>query len=138
MIGEAYTLTPKEKDIIEENKSVFEDMGFDIELLSGNSVMVNGVPDFIKKESTKNIFFGILQDMQNQKTETSTTLEEVRNRIFAYTACRSAVKFGDKLSIFEINKLLHDAALDYSATCPHGRPVVWEMDLEEMKKKYER
>jgi DNA mismatch repair ATPase MutL len=37
-----------------------------------------------------------------------------------------------------MNKLLNDASLDYSATCPHGRPVVFEISLDEMKDKYER
>jgi DNA mismatch repair ATPase MutL len=37
-----------------------------------------------------------------------------------------------------MNKLLLDASLDYSATCPHGRPVVFEISLDEMKGKYER
>jgi hypothetical protein len=37
-----------------------------------------------------------------------------------------------------MNKLLCDAVTDYSATCPHGRPVVFDIDLEELKNKYER
>jgi DNA mismatch repair ATPase MutL len=37
-----------------------------------------------------------------------------------------------------MNKLLNDAVLDYSATCPHGRPVVYDIDFEELKNKYER
>jgi len=37
-----------------------------------------------------------------------------------------------------MNKLLNDAVLDYSNTCPHGRPVAFEINLEELKKKYER
>jgi DNA mismatch repair ATPase MutL len=49
----------------------------------------------------------------------SKTLEEVKNRIIAYTACRSAIKFGNKLSLFEINKLLNDSIETYSSTCPH-------------------
>ena len=64
--------------------------------------------------------------------------QEVKNKIFAYTACRSAIKFWNKLSLFEINKLLNDAVLDYSATCPHWRPVIFEIDLEDLKGKYER
>jgi DNA mismatch repair protein MutL len=62
----------------------------------------------------------------------------VKNKIFAYTSCRSAIKFGNKLNLFEMNKLLNDAVENYSSTCPHGRPVVFEVSLEELKKKYER
>jgi DNA mismatch repair ATPase MutL len=37
-----------------------------------------------------------------------------------------------------MNKLLNDSVLDYSATCPHGRPVVYNINLDELKDKYER
>jgi DNA mismatch repair ATPase MutL len=79
----------------------------------------------------------IIQDLENWTTKIK-TLEEIRNKILAYTACRRAIKFWNKLSIFEMNKLLNDAVLDYSRTCPHGRPVAFEINLEELKKKYER
>jgi DNA mismatch repair protein MutL len=68
----------------------------------------------------------------------SKALDEVRHKIWAYAACRSAVKFWDPLSIFEMHALLRDASLDYSATCPHGRPVVYDINLDELQKKYER
>jgi len=37
-----------------------------------------------------------------------------------------------------MNKLLNDSVTDYSATCPHGRPVVFDINLNELKDKYER
>jgi DNA mismatch repair protein MutL len=66
------------------------------------------------------------------------TLDEVKNKVRAYTACRSAIKFGHKLNIFEMQALLKDAVLDYSATCPHGRPVAFEIDLQDLKGKFDR
>jgi len=84
------------------------------------------------------MFLAILDDIWEHKFSKSKTLQEVKNKIFAYTACRSAIKFWNKLSLFEINKLLNDAVLDYSATCPHWRPVIFEIDLEDLKGKYKR
>ncbi|RAL57923.1 hypothetical protein BLD25_01040 [Candidatus Gracilibacteria bacterium GN02-872] len=138
LIGENITLGINEFAILEENIETFKEMGFDIEFLAGNNIIINGIPDFIKKENIKNMFLAILDDIGEHKFSKSKTLQEVKNKIFAYTACRSAIKFGNKLSLFEINKLLNDAVLDYSATCPHGRPVIFEIDLEDLKGKYER
>lgn len=138
LIAESLSLTPKDIDIATSHQDVFKDMWFDMEILSGNGVMISGVPDFIKKEDIRSIFLWIIEDIRNASFGKSTTLEEIRNKIFAYSACRSAIKFGNKLSLFEMHHLLCDAALDYSATCPHGRPVVWEMTLDELQKKYER
>jgi hypothetical protein len=37
-----------------------------------------------------------------------------------------------------MNKLLNDAIDGYSSTCPHGRPVIFEISLQDLKDKYER
>lgn len=138
LIWENIILNPNEMDILEENIDIFKEMWFDLEILAWNSVLVNWIPDFIKKENIKDIFLWILDDIWEHKFNKSKTLQEVKNRVFAYAACRWSIKFWNKLSLFEINKLLNDAVLDYSATCPHWRPVIFEIDLEELKGKYER
>jgi len=97
--------------------------------------MVYSIPDFLKKENIEQSLQKILSDIS---VVGSKSLDEIRHKIWAYTACRSAIKFGDPLSMPEMQQLLIDASLDYSATCPHGRPVVWEMSLDELQKKYER
>ena len=138
LIWESFQLTPKELAILEENREILIDIWFDIETMSGGIIMLNGIPDFIKKEDLESTFLWILEDIWENPHVKSKTLQEVRNTLFAYTSCRAAIKFGHKLSLFEMNKLLHDAALDYSATCPHGRPVIYEINLEDLKNKYER
>lgn len=138
LIWENISLKPNEMDIFEENIETFREMWFDLEILAGNNIMINWIPDFIKKENIKNIFLWILEDIWEHNFNKSKTLEEVKNKIFAYTACRSAIKFWNKLSIFEMNKLLNDSILDYSATCPHWRPVIFEINLNDLKDKYER
>lgn len=128
-------LISSEKEVLETYAASFANMGFDIDILSGGNIIINGVPDFIGKQNIEKIFQNILSDVSDLG---SLGLEEVQHKIWAFTACRSAVKFWDPLSIFEIHQLLYDASLDYSATCPHGRPVVYDIDLQELQKKYER
>ena len=112
--------------------------GDELEILSNGILLINAIPDFIKKERISNIVEWIIVDIWELWNKKSLTLEEVKNKIFAYTACRSAIKFGHKLSLFGMNKLLNDSILDYSATCPHWRPVVYDIDLLELQGKYER
>ena len=137
LISENISLTTKEKELVIDNQNTFIDIWFDFEFMSWTSLILNSIPDFINKQNAKDVFLSIIQDLENWSSKIK-TLEEIRNKILAYTACRRAIKFGNKLSIFEINKLLNDAVLEYSRTCPHGRPVAFDIDLEELKKKYER
>nr|MDD3720162.1 DNA mismatch repair endonuclease MutL [Candidatus Gracilibacteria bacterium] len=138
LVQESLNLTAKELSILESYKEVFFDMGFEFEVLSGLTLLLSSIPNFIKKENIKNIFLGIINDIGEFNTGKSVNLDEVKNKIWAYTACRSAIKFGNKLNLFEMNKLLNDSVLTYSSTCPHGRPVIFEIDLQDLKKKYER
>ncbi len=138
LIWESLNLMPKEANILQDNLDTFEKMWFDFEIMGWNIVIINWIPDFIKKENLNNIFTWILQDIWEYNFTKSKTLSEVQNKIYAYTACRSAIKFGNKLNLFEMNKLLNDSVEDYSATCPHWRPVVFDINLEELKNKYER
>ena len=138
LIWESIQLIPKELNILENNSITFKSMWFDYELMSGWIVIINGIPNFIKKENIKWIFEWIINDIWEYSFNKSKTLDEVKNKIFAYTACRSAIKFWHKLNLFEMNKLLNDSILDYSLTCPHWRPVLFEIWLDELKWKYDR
>lgn len=138
LLPENIKLTPDESILLEEKKEIFEEMGFEIEFLSSGIISIISIPDFIKKENVANIMLGIIKDISLGNTLTSKTLEEVKNKIYAYTACRSAIKFWNKLNLFEMNKLLNDAIEWFSSTCPHGRPVIFEISLNELKDKYER
>ena len=138
LLWESLSLTPNDINILEQNKETIEHMWFEFEILSHGMVTIHAIPDFIKKEEIGEIFSGIISDIGQENFWKSQTLEEVRNKIFAFAACRWSIKFGNKLSLFEMNKLLHDTVLDYSATCPHGRPVVYEIKLQDLQNKYER
>lgn len=138
LIWESISVMPKEINILQDNIDTFCKMWFDFEIMPNNIVIINWIPDFIKKENLKNILLWILEDLWTWNFNKSKTLEEVQNKIYAYTACRSAIKFWHKLNLFEMNKLLCDSIIEYSSTCPHWRPVVFEINLEELKNKYER
>lgn len=138
LIQENITLNWKEKAILEEYKDIFIEMWFDFEILWNNLILVNAIPEFIKKENIKDIFLWIINDIDEFNSNKSMKLEEIKNKIFAYSACRSAIKFGNKLNLFEMNKLLNDSQIVYSSTCPHWRPSIFEISLEELKKKYDR
>ena len=128
-------LTVWEKEVLENFGTNFVSMGFEVEILSHNTAIIQAIPDFVNTQNIEKIFREILWDISELGSK---WLDEVRHKIWAFAACRSAIKFGDPLTIFEMNALLKDASVEYSATCPHGRPVVYDIDLEQLQKKYER
>jgi len=131
-------LSTKEFEIITDYKEIFYDMWFEYDVLSNWNISIISIPDFVKKENIKELFSLIIWDLLSWNTIKSNSLQEVKNKIFAYTSCRSAIKFWHKLELFEMNKLLNDASLDYSLTCPHWRPVIYEILLHDLKTKFDR
>lgn len=135
LVGESFQLSNTEEESIEEYREHLENMWFEFELLPHATLSVYGIPDYIKKNNLQKVIKDILGDIS---VEGSKSLSDVRERLWAYTACRSAIKFWDPLSLFEMHALLHDASIEYSSTCPHGRPVVYDITLDELLGKYER
>lgn len=138
LVPQNIQLTPTEFDTLQNHQEIFWELGFEFEILSHRMISLSSIPSFTKKQDIQEIFTGILWDIQHGNIDNFKTLQEVKNKIFAYTACRSAIKFGNKLNLFEMNKLLNESFDTYSSTCPHGRPVIYEISLDELKNKYER
>ena len=66
-------------------------------------------------------------------------VEEALNDILERTACHSAIRAGDQLSIDKMQALLeHLETLDISFYCPHGRPIWVEISAHELEKRFKR
>jgi DNA mismatch repair protein MutL len=58
----------------------------------------------------------------------------------ATMACHGAIRAGDPLSVEEGAALLRslDEASDFAGHCPHGRPIVYSIPLDELERKLGR
>lgn len=137
LLPQTIALSSKEVSFLEEFAGLFHRLWFEWEALP-SGILVSALPDFVKKEELSSLISWIISDVASHQSAKSRTLEEIQNKIYAYAACRSAIKFWQKLSQLEMEQLLVDAELGYSSTCPHGRPVIYELGLDDFKGKFER
>lgn len=119
-----------------ENEEVFKKAGFNIEDFGNNTISIREVPMFLGKPNLKNLFYEILNNLKKMGSgETS----EVKYDKIASLACKAAVKANDKLSILEMEKLIEDLRYsDDPFTCPHGRPTIIKITLNELEKRFKR
>ncbi|MEK7672755.1 MAG: DNA mismatch repair endonuclease MutL, partial [Patescibacteria group bacterium] len=130
-------LSAQEIGMIEENKETFEKLGFEIEPFGGNTFVIHGVPTFLVKEDLNQVIKGVLDDIANNKTPTG--MQGKIEEILTYMSCRSAIKFGQKLSLDEMQGLLQQMqTLKRPYTCPHGRPTMIHLTLDELAKMFGR
>ena len=65
--------------------------------------------------------------------------QELRERLATRIACLGALKAGDPIPLERAQVLLDDLAQAWSpATCPHGRPALISISLEELARRFGR
>ncbi|MBN2693059.1 DNA mismatch repair endonuclease MutL [bacterium] len=123
--------------IFEEYNSVFEEMGFVITVFGDKTLKVERVPSiFINSKITK-LILEIIEELQT--TGFTSRYEERLREIFSRIACHSVVRGGDLMNNYEIYSLLNKMdEIDFSAHCPHGRPVYFKIHISEIEKKFHR
>jgi DNA mismatch repair protein MutL len=129
-------LSHEEKSIAEENKEIFQKLGWEIDELSSNSYQISALPEILKIEKIEESFHDILSQLKEEKTVDMTQRELA---LLKYEACRGAVMFGDPLTFEEMKSLLNQWLLvENNAACEHGRPAAAQLSLEQMRSFFKR
>jgi len=123
-------LSLSELEVFRSAQATFEKLGFHLEPFGGKSVLVRGYPQGLRNWDEGNLVRQIFDDILTHRFPG----ESHADRIIASFACRSAVKAGQKLSIPEM-KMLADQlfAVPNPYSCPHGRPTIQRISLEEIE-----
>ena len=104
-----------------------------LKIFGDNTISIREVPMFLGKPDVKFLFYEILDNLK--KLGSGETTEVKYNKI-ASLACKAAVKANDKLSMMEMEKLMEDLRyIEDPFTCPHGRPTIIKITLNELEKK---
>jgi len=123
-------------EILTELDLMITKLGFKLKYLPKNYLMIEGVPDDIKSGSEEKILREFILEYVNNQNEKH--LEEKDNIAKSYS-CKAAIKAGDKLSEKEMRLLidqLFSTTMPY--VCPHGRPIVIKISLEEFDRRFGR
>ncbi len=132
----AVNVTAAEADIIESNRELLENFGFDIEPFGANAYALRAVPYILKEPSGAAFFTEIIDMLREQPVSTP---YETRLDALATMSCKAAVKGHDKLGYSEAKELIESLLkLENPFSCPHGRPTIIEMSKYELEKKFKR
>jgi DNA mismatch repair protein MutL len=122
-------------NLISGNMEIFQKIGFSIKTFSGNDIVIDEIPAELEDWDGGEVFIDIMKQLQEELEET----EDFRDGISKSVACKAAIKAGKRLSKKEMLKLINDLfACKVPYFCPHGRPLIIKMTLEEFEKKFKR
>jgi len=123
-------------EILKELDLMVTKIGFKLKYLPKSYILIEGVPDDIKNGSEEKILREFISEYVNNQTEKQ--LEEKDNIAKSYS-CKAAIKAGDKLSEKEMRLLIDQLfATSMPYVCPHGRPIVIKISLEEFDRRFGR
>ncbi len=129
-------LDPASFRILKEIQLFLSKLGFALKYFSKNTVVIEGVPEDVKRGSEERVLLEIINEFVANQREKK--LEESDNIAKSYS-CRTAIKAGDSLSEKEMRLLIDQlfaTAMPY--VCPHGRPIVIKISLEEFDRRFGR
>ncbi len=124
--------------ILEEKKEVFQKIGIDIEPFGDNIFQITSICELYDEEKIKDTIFELLEEMvQGDLFEKENYFESLLS--IATKACKKSIKAGDKLDPLERIYLIQGfKSLTPPYTCPHGRPILIELTIQQMEKSFRR
>ena len=137
LIPEPVELNHSEFYIIITIKERLERLGFVIEEFGQNTVIVRAYPQILKNidcnEFIRNLLSEIDESICNER------VDDCMDKLARITACKGAVKMGQKLKEEEVAELLGKRdKMVFSNNCPHGRPTTILMSYNELEKHFKR
>jgi DNA mismatch repair protein MutL len=122
--------------LVKELLPHLEKLGFSVKLFGKNTVVIEGIPADVRVGNESAILQDVLGEFkQNENTEQM----DARDNIAKSFACKAAIKAGDKLNTTEMISLIDQLfATQMPYVCPHGRPVVVKLSIEELDKRFGR
>ncbi len=126
-------LSPDEYDVFEQVQPLLSELGLEAKSFGGRTVVVDGVPagSYFGKEEVRELFAEIVRVSSNKAT--------IGDELLKLIACKGAIKAGQRLKVEEMRALINRLfACKEPYFCPHGRPVIIKVSLEDLERRFGR
>jgi DNA mismatch repair protein MutL len=111
-------------------------IGFDMRLFGKNTIVIDGIPADVRIGKEKKILQEVLDEFKNNE---HSGVKDIRDNLAKSFACKAAIKAGDRLNLTEMVVLIEHLFLSKMPyVCPHGRPVIVRIPLDELDKRFGR
>jgi len=110
-------------------------IGFDVRQFGDSSVIIEGSPPELSNGKEKEVIDDILDNFIEHKQLNSSFIDYMA----ATYSCKAAIKAGDKLDETECISLIDKLfSTKHPYYCPHGRPIIINLSINDLDKRFER
>jgi len=133
----AMAVSSREADQVEEVQDVFTELGFVIDRVGTENLVVRQVPSLLQHANVEQLVRDVLADVVTFGS--SDRIRAAHNELLGTMACHGAVRANRRLNHVEMNALLRDMEVtERSGQCNHGRPTWTQLSLSELDKLFMR
>lgn len=137
LVPVSLSLSDKEADCAEEASELFLSLGFELQRVASESMIIRQIPVFLASADAELLVRDVIADLL-QYGSSDRILNHIDD-ILSTMACHGSVRANRRLSLPEMNALLRDMErTERSGQCNHGRPTWTAMSLAELDKLFLR
>jgi DNA mismatch repair protein MutL len=130
-------VSQREADVCEQRQDWFATLGFEIDRLGPERVMVRQVPALLHEADIAALVRDVLSDLLEHGH--SQRIQDSVNELLSTMACHGSVRANRRLTLDEMNALLRQMEItERSGQCNHGRPTWVQVSLDELDKLFQR
>ena len=135
LFPEVLEFSPDDFDGLLDVLPYLEKIGFRIKKQDERSVRIDAIPSEMSLGNERAVIREILDNFLKERKQYSSFQEGLA----AMFACKAAIKAGDSLTREEMQELVNRLfATEHPYYCPHGRPIIVQMSLDELDGRFER
>ena len=135
LFPEMIDFSPDEYSVLLDILPFLEKMGFRMREKEKYKVELEAIPSEMAWGSERSVIKDIIDNYLSHQKEYSSMQENLA----ASYSCHGAVKAGDGLTKEEMRELVNRLfATKHPYYCPHGRPIIVQLSLNELDKRFER
>ena len=131
------TVSAHQDAILMQHIFTLRELGFIIENFGDRTYLLRSLPLGLHDlPDAAAYFLDLLHDLEQQKSVNAAVIKE---KVLITASCKGAVKANQPLSDIEMKTLLYDLSqVENAHTCPHGRPIIYKISMQELYKIFKR
>ncbi len=135
-------LTAQQKVVMDELLDELNANGFVVDWFGDSTAVIRGVPAIASNCDGRKVLQEILdrfQDADSPLLPEENSVRRRREKIAISLSCRAAIKINTSLTREKIQWLLDELfACENPYTCPHGRPIILRVNIEDVLRGFKR
>jgi DNA mismatch repair protein MutL len=130
-------LSLADREILWDNSQLLNTVGYFFDDFGDGTPIMTMVPQLLHDRNHEELITEMIESLSSSKPIKD--IDHKSYRMLSYLACRSAIKGGQVLDENERRDLLAQLTNeDFVYTCPHGRPVKFEVSINQLHKSFKR